>query len=63
MLKPLCGSQLWQFLKIWEYQTTLPASLLDLLYAGQENIVRTRQGKTDWFKIGKGEGGPKMVEE
>ena len=24
------------------------------LYAGQEAIVRTRHGKTDWFKTGKG---------
>ena len=28
--------------------------LLRKLYAGQEAIVRTRHGKTDWFKIGKG---------
>ena len=26
--------------------------LLRNLYAGQEAIVRTRHGKTDWFKIG-----------
>ena len=28
--------------------------LLTNLYAGQEETVRTRQGTTDWFKIGKG---------
>ena len=29
-------------------------SLLRNLYAGQEATVRTRQGRMDWFKIGKG---------
>ena len=28
--------------------------LLRNLYAGQESTVRTRHGKIDWFKIGKG---------
>ena len=28
--------------------------LLRNLYAGQEAIVRTEQGTTDWFQIGKG---------
>ena len=28
--------------------------LLRNLYAGQEAIIRTRHGKTDWFQIGKG---------
>ena len=28
--------------------------LLENLYAGQEAIVRTRHGTTDWFKISKG---------
>ena len=28
--------------------------LLRNLYAGQEAIVRTGHGKTDWFQIGKG---------
>ena len=28
--------------------------ILQNLYAGQEAIVRTRYGTTDWFKIGKG---------
>ena len=27
--------------------------LLKNLYVGQETTVRTRHGKTDWFKIGK----------
>ena len=30
------------------------ACLLRNLYAGQEATVRTRPGRTDWFKIGKG---------
>ena len=30
------------------------ACLLRNLYAGQEATARTRHGKTDWFKIGKG---------
>ena len=30
--------------------------LLRNLYTGQEAIVRTRHGKTDWFQIGKGVG-------
>ena len=29
--------------------------LLRNLYAGQEAIVRTEHGTTDWFQIGKGE--------
>ena len=39
-----CG----KFFKRWEYQTTC---LLRNLYAGQEAIVRTGHGKTDWFTI------------
>ena len=42
-----CG----KFFKRWEYQTTC---LLRNLYAGQEAIVRTGHGTTDWFHIGKG---------
>ena len=38
-----------KFLKRWEYQT-----ILRNLYAGQEAIVRTGHGTTDWFQIGKG---------
>ena len=55
MLKPLtvcittnCG----KVLKRWEYQATLP--VLRNPYAGQEATVRTRNGTTDWLKIGKG---------
>ena len=54
MLKPLtvwitsnCG----KFFKRWEYQLTC---LLRNLYVGQEETVRTRCGKTNWFQIGKG---------
>ena len=39
-----CG----KFFKRWEYQTTLTC-LLRNLYAGQEAIVRTEHGTTDWF--------------
>ena len=31
-----------------------PTCLLRNLYAGQEAIVRTRHGTTDWFQVGKG---------
>ena len=44
MLKPLTLSittNYGKFLKGWEHQTTLPASLLRNLYAGQEATVRT----------------------
>ena len=34
----------------WEYQTFLQRNL----YAGQEAMVRTGHGMTDWFQIGKG---------
>ena len=43
----------WKILK----ETGIPhhhTYLLRNLYAGQEATVRTRHGKTDWFKIGKG---------
>ena len=44
-----------KLLKRWEYQTTLSASCLRRNpYAGQEAIVRTGHGKTDWFQIRKG---------
>ena len=41
-----------KFLKRWEYQATWPE--LWNLYAGQEAIIRTGHGTTDWFQIGKG---------
>ena len=50
-----CG----KFWKRWEYQTTLPASCMQVLYAylylyaSQEATVTGRY-ETDWFKIGKG---------
>ena len=56
MLEPLT---LWittscaEFLRRWEYQTTLPG-LLRNSYVGQEATVRTGHGTTDWFQIGKG---------
>ena len=49
-IKTNCG----QFLKRWEYQTTLPTFLLRNLYASQEATVRTEHGTTDLSKIGKG---------
>ena len=55
MLKPLTVwiTTNWKILKemgIPDYLTCL----LRNLYAGQEETVGTRQGTTDWFKIGKG---------
>ena len=43
------GIKLWKLFKRWEYQT-----ILRNLYAGQEAIVRTVYGTTDWFRIEKG---------
>ena len=46
-------NKLWKILKemgISDHRTCL----LRNLYAGQEAIVRTGHGKTDWFQIGKG---------
>ena len=53
MLKPLTvdHNQLWEILKRWEYQATLPASWKT--YASQEATVRTGRGTMDWFKLGK----------
>ena len=42
-----CG----KFSKRWAYHLTC---LLRNLYAGQEAVVRTGHGTSDWFKIGKG---------
>ena len=42
--------KIWKIIKVMDL--TCP---LENLYAGQEAIVRTRHGKTDWFKLGKGE--------
>ena len=50
----LCGSQkLWKILKKMGIADHLTC-LLRNLYAGQEAIVRTGYGTTDWFQIGKG---------
>ena len=43
----------WKILKAIGVTDNLTC-LLKNLYNGQEAIVRTRQGKMDWFKIGKG---------
>ena len=46
-------NKLWKILK----EMGIPDHLtcrLRYLYAGQETTVRTRQGRMDWFKIGKG---------
>ena len=46
-------NKLWKILKEMEIPDHLTC-LLRNLYAGQEAIVRTRHGTTDWFQIGKG---------
>ena len=45
--------KLWKILKEMRLSGHLTC-LLRNLYAGQEATVRTRQGTTDWFQIGKG---------
>ena len=46
-------NKLWRILKEMSIPDH-PISLLRNLYAGQETTVRTRHGKMDWLKIGKG---------
>ena len=46
-------NKLWKILKEMGIPDHLTC-LLRNLYAGQEAIVRTRHGTTDWFPIGKG---------
>ena len=46
-------NDLWKILKVMGIPDHLTC-LLRNLYAGQEATVRTRHGKTDWFKIEKG---------
>ena len=46
-------NKLWKILKTMRIPEQLTC-LLRNLYAGQEAIIRTRHGKTDWFQIGKG---------
>ena len=45
--------KLWKVLREMEIPDHLTC-LLRNMYAGQEATVRTRYGKMDWFKIGKG---------
>ena len=45
-------NKLWKILKETEISDHLTC-LLRILYAGQETIVRTEHGTTDWFQIGK----------
>ena len=58
MPKPLTvdHSKVWKILKDMELpgHMTCLLSQADLLYAGQEAIVRTGHGTTDWFQIEKG---------
>ena len=44
---------LWKFLQEMGIPDHLTCSLRNL-YAGQEETIRTGQGTTDWFQIGKG---------
>ena len=46
-------NKLWKILKEMGIPTHL-TYLLRRLYVGQEAVVRTLHGTTDWFKIGKG---------
>ena len=47
------STNLWKILKEMGVPDHLTC-LLRNLYAGQEVTVRTRHGKTDWFRTGKG---------
>ena len=46
-------NKLWEILKVMGVPDHLICFLRNL-YAGQEATVRTGDGTTDWFKIGKG---------
>ena len=46
-------NKLWKILKEMGMPDHLTCLLISL-YAGQEETVRNRHGKTDWFQIGKG---------
>ena len=48
-----CVDHRWKILKEMGIPDHLTC-LMRNLYAGQEATVRTRQGTTDWFQIGKG---------
>ena len=43
-----------RFLKRWEYQPPWEIYPLWNLYASQEETIRIRHGKRDWFRIAKG---------
>ena len=48
-------NKLWKIMKEMEMGISHHLTcLLKNLYAGQEAIVRTGHGTTDWFQIGKG---------
>ena len=49
----MAHNKLWKILKVMGIPDHLTC-LLRNLYAGQEAIVRTGHGTTDWFQIGKG---------
>ena len=53
-------NKLWKILKEMGIPDPLTC-LLRNLYAGQEAIVRTGLGTTDWFQIGKGPGMGSLV--
>ena len=44
----------WTLWNLWPNNTRRYRCLLRNLYAGQEAMVRTEHGTTDWFQIGKG---------
>ena len=52
-LQKVDHNELWKILKEMGIPDHLTC-LLRNLYAGQEATVRTGQGTTDWFQIGKG---------
>ena len=53
MIYIVCHNKLWEILKEMRIPDHLTC-LLRNLYAGQEAIVRSGHGTTDWFQIGKG---------
>ena len=46
-------NKLWKILKIWEYQTTFPASW-EICIQVKKQQIRIRYGTMDRFKVGKG---------
>ena len=47
-------SKLWKILKIWEYQTTWPASRKICMQVKKQQLETAVCGTTDWFQIWKG---------